>query len=140
MTREELKEQVIELLQSLEDAEAVEVNNEYCEAHKYFEDRVFYISEIDEYCDFQNYSPSDVLNSAIDGGYTRYSEFFKDGIYGLEFFENFDLVSNGVTSIGGYAEFVIEQGGNLNIDELQELFDEYADEQEEAEEEDEETA
>lgn len=140
MTREELREQVLEILQSIDDADAVKVNNAYCEANHYFEDSVYFIDEIDEYLRTGNYSPSEILGMAINGGYNHYSEFFRDNIYGVEFFDTFDLVSNGVTSVEELADFVIEEGGNIQVEELQELFDEYADEQEEAEEEDEETA
>lgn len=135
MTREELREQVLEILQSIDDADAVAVNNAYCEANHYFEDRVYFIDEIDEYLRYSNYSPSEILSMAIDGGYDHYSEFFRDNsIYGVEFFDTFDLVGNGVASIETLADFVIEEGGNIQVEELQELFDEYADKQEDEDE------
>ena len=126
MTNEELMERVEETLNGMAEADQMDVWNEYCNANNYTDDRIEY-NEPDELLYGQ--TPSDILNSVDMDEYNTNDTYAYCTIYGwrstnyLEECQSFDL--------GAIADYVVNNEDALYNYELQQILDEYEEEEEE---------
>lgn len=118
MTREELKEEIMQVLTNLSDSDAIAVNNAMCEKEHDPDSRIYFIDEFDEL--EHRTSPTEILSIAIDGGFTSYTEFFKYTIWGYEFLEGFDLEDSDF-DLDTIAEYIIDSGDTFEVEDLEDL-------------------
>ena len=127
MTEEELKERVKEIVSLWSDSTAVENWNEYCDRNNYYDDRIKY-NDIDELlCGCTK--PSEVLDK-VSSDYKMSDTYAVFTIYGLESFDYVDD-SSSPYDVGTMVDYIIENKECFGDDELEELFEEEVDEEEE---------
>ena len=126
MTREQLEQEVLETLRGLDSTEAVDLLNTYWEQNRY-DDRIFPIEEFDNIID--GFSPRELLDLAYNEDYSRYSEWFMQDWRTIHFYDDVDVFD--FLSEHDLLDTIVEDGDSLGNDELQELLDEFEEQEEE---------
>lgn len=127
MTEEELKERVEEIVSSWEDSTAVENWNKYCDRNNYYDDRIEY-NDIDELlCGYTK--PSEVLDK-IGSNYNMNDTYAVFTIYGLESF-NYIEDSSSPYDVDTMVDYIIENKECFGDSDLEELFEEEVEEDDE---------
>lgn len=129
MTDTELIERIEETLYDMSEAEQMEVWNEYCDANNYTDDRIEY-NEPDELLGGQ--TPSEILRGIDIGEYDLNDTYAYFTIYGLRSSNYLDECQPFDLSV--VIDYVINHEDALNNDDLQQVLDEYVEEEDEDEE------
>ena len=125
MTKEERLQNIID---NMEDAELISAWNERCDSYSYDEDHIYYMSEIDEL--FYDVKVSEFLSNLADD-FRVGDDYFKDGVWGIESFDDiYDVIND-----DDLIEYIINEGDDLGNDDIREILDEEDEEEEEEEEE-----
>ena len=134
MTDEEKREIIENAVDNLNESDLMYIWNEYCDYNNYYEDKVYYVSELDELC--YGMKPTEIISRYGD---LDSFEYFTDGVYTEGSNDLLDLID-----YGALIDYIIdneEDFDNSDIaDALEEIEEEYDDDwdDEEDEEEDEE--
>ena len=124
--QENMKEQIRETIESLDDWDLVELHNEYCRANNYYDDEIFDMAVIDDLlCDMK---PSKVLNLAFYGDFNPNHEYFKFNGYGN--LESLDYLSDYI-DIDDITKYVVENEDSLGCQALAEKLEELSEDEEE---------
>lgn len=136
--REKLEDQIMEVLKGLDDSEMVNLWNEYCDRNNYYDDRIYYMEEIDEIMNGQDVTY--ILNRAFFG-HDQWSEessfnpnrdYFTFNGYG-------NLISMDAIGYNEYANkfmcdyidedaivnYILDNMDSLECDEITEILDDY---------------
>lgn len=132
MTDAEKRDVVENAVDNLNESDLMYIWNEYCDYNNYYDDRVYYVSELDELC--YSMKPTEIISRYGDlDGY----EYFTDGVYTKGSNDLLDLID-----YGALIDYIIdneEDFDNSDIaDALEEIEEEDDDDWDDDEEEDEE--
>ena len=125
MTIQEMKDAVVEVLETVRSAKLIEMWNERCEEWNYMEDYIDY-NDIDGL--LYGCSPSEVLNRIDTENYNMNDTYVVDTQYGYRSFDFADD-DNSPIELSDLAEYIVMEEAYFDIDELSELFED--DEEEE---------
>lgn len=129
MTREEAIERVTEIINDMSEGDMIYIHNEYCEANRYYDDRIEDYYSLDDLC--CGMKPTEIIEKFGDL-YNSNSEYIKFTIYGAESADWTDVMVDDI------AVYCIDNEESFYNDDIQEVIDEYLEEDEEEEEEEEE--
>ena len=118
---------IMEALESMDNDDLVDINNEYCDKNNYSDDRIYRMYELDEL--FGDMRVTEFLEKLTDE-FRVSDDYFKYGIYGLE---STDLPSDWM-DISDIADYIESHDDSLRNNEIQEILDEFEDDEEEPEE------
>jgi len=128
--KENPEEYVQEIIENEDDSNIIEMWNEYCDDIKYYDDHIFYMSELDElYGDMQL---SEFLGKLDD--FNIQHDYFKEGIYGLKSIACHELADH--VDYRDLAEWLLENRatfGDSDLEDLYEMLDSEEDEENEEE-------
>lgn len=110
-----MKTKIIEYLENLDDNTLLQLHNDYCDHNKYYDDHIYYMSELDDL--LYGKTPSEVIDLA--GGIDTNADYFQYTIYGIQSFDN---VSDYV-DLDALADYIIDNDEDLNDYELREILD-----------------
>lgn len=123
MTKEERLQNIID---NLDESEVLTMWNERCDSNYYDDDRIYYMSELDDL--FGKMWASDFLDK-FDRDFDGSDDYFKYGVWGVESFNDiYDVVDD-----DELITYIIDEDEDFNNDEIREILD--AEEEEEEEEE-----
>lgn len=141
MTRAELENSIREVLQSLDDSELVSIHNGYNEANRRYDDDIYSMDLFDEI--YANYEPSEVATRVFYGhdewndesSFNPNREWFYLNGYGnpvsidyVGYNEYADKFMCPLVDVAGIIDYIIETEDALDNDEIQDLLDEYGEE------------
>ncbi len=129
MTEEELRERVEEIVSLWSEGTAIENWNEYCEDNNYYDDRIEFNFVDELLCGCTR--PSEVLD-AIGDGYNMNDSYAVFDIYGLKSFNYLDD-SESPYDVSTLVDYIIENEECFGDYDLEELFEEEIDEEEDEE-------
>lgn len=120
------KEQAIkELLEDLDDNELFAVHNEFCEEGYYYDDQIYENSEEEFNRENESKTPFAIAESVYYGDYNpRDSYYILDGYANIKSGDLRDFVL-----FDDIAYYVVENDNSLGNSEIQDLLDEWADEE-----------
>lgn len=120
------KEQAIkELLEDLDDNELFAVHNEFCEEGRYYDDQIYENSEEEFNRENESKTPFAIAESVYYGDYNpRDSYYILDGYANIKSGDLRDFVL-----FDDIAYYVVENDNSLGNSEIQDLLDEWADEE-----------
>ena len=119
MTKEERLQNIID---NMEDAELISAWNERCDSYSYYEDHIYYMSEIDEL--FYDVKVSEFLSNLADD-FRVGDDYFKDGVWGIESFDDiYDVIND-----DDLIEYIINEDDDLGNDDIREILDEEEEEE-----------
>lgn len=123
MTKEERLQSIID---TMDEWNIIQMWNDRCDSYSDFEDRIYYMTEIDDI--FGKMWASEFLDK-FDRDFDGTDEFFRDGIRGLESFSDiYDVVDN-----GELIEYIIDEDEDFGDDRIREVLDSEDEEDEEDE-------
>lgn len=109
-------ETLVDILQNLDDAQIVDVWNEYCDAIDYTDDRIYGMYELDEM--FYGQTAHELLD-ALSDDFSGRDDWMRYTIYGLESFSNpFDKID-----IEDLAVWIADEERDFGIEVLEEYFE-----------------
>lgn len=119
MTREELKDYIVDVIGELDEQKLVAVHNEYCDYVGYYDDIIYYMCELDEL--MCGLTPLEILDRCDD--IDTSDDYFHDTLYGVESISDpYDYIY-----IGDIADEMIDScedfGLSIDVDELLENLD-----------------
>lgn len=123
---ENMKPQIRETIESLDDWDLMDLHNEYCRENNYWDDEIFGMADIDDI--LYQAKPSKVLSMAFFGDFNPNHGFFRFDGYGN--LESFDFPSDYV-DIDDITDYVIENDNCLGCQALAEKLEELKDEEDE---------
>lgn len=115
----EKKDAIIEALEGLSYGEAVSVWNNYTEEMRYYDDRIFYMSELDEL--YSSFKPSELLDM-VGHNFNVSHNYFVESIYGLE--SSDDPAEIGL-DFDDVARYVEENGEDLGEPDISDVLEEF---------------
>lgn len=131
MNEQNLREEIADIFDEMTESDLCYYWNEYCQNNSYYDDMIHYQEEFDDYC--QGMTPLEIAELAEGSDITN-CKYFRDGSYGLETGDFDDLAD-----IDDLIDYCINSYESLGIPEIDDLLDEFFNqEDEEDEEEDEE--
>ena len=129
MTKTEFVTKINDTLWELEDWELVSVWNEYCNHNNCTEDYIYDMDEFDNY--YRDSTPTEIVND-IDSDFDTSDDFFRCTQYGTVSFttatDNIDKYE-----LGDLSNYIVGNLDALGCEALQEIIDEYEDEESEDE-------
>ena len=124
MTKTEFAIKVNNTLWELEDDELVSVWNEYCNHNNYAEDYIYSMVKFDEH--YRDSTPTEIVGD-LDPNFDIDDDFFRCTQYGTVSFttatDNIDKYE-----LGDLSNYIVDNLNALGCEELQEIIDEYEDE------------
>lgn len=126
MGYEEFLEKLADVIEDLDDDKIIEIHNEMCEDYNYPDDRIEY-NEPNEL--FAGLSPYDIL-SYINTDYNVTDDYAKMDGYG--YWSSTDYVYNFI-DFDELAEYIYKEEKFFDVDEIEELYNEYMEEEEDEE-------
>ena len=132
----ELKERILEELQELPNTEQIQIHNAWCEAEKYYDDYIERVDDIDEL--YSGFTPLEILERF--SGINMAEDYYIINGYGhAESFDYYDTECP-CQDFQGIADYCARNQDSLDNARIQEVIDEWLEEQEEPEYESEEDA
>jgi hypothetical protein len=139
----ELKERLIEAFKGMDDNELVNIWDEFCYAANRYDDEIMTYEQLEEWANNSNDDTISILNRfyfgsdymSKDGSANPNRNFFKFNGYGN--IVSFDYIYNSYTEEFSYidaeelAEYIVENMEAFYNDEIQEILDEYEENEEE---------
>ena len=125
-------EAIKEVLEGMDTVDIITVHNAYCEADSNMDDYIYSMGEFDEI--MYGYTPWEVARSCFYGHeFCPAHDYFR--FNGYANLESFDFAPGGNSGIyiSDIAEYIDRTEDNLDNDEIQEVLDEYEEEDEEEE-------
>lgn len=117
-----------EVLEEMSSSDIVAVHNAYCDSCNYMGNHIYNMEEFDEI--MGNMEPRKIAIACFYGDFCPAHDYFYYNGYGN--LESFDYVGdNDPISIDDIAAYVDSEEDTLNSDELQEVIDEYEEDEEE---------
>ena len=120
----ELKEKIIEILNDLYDDELIRIWNEY-QQDNYYENEIYSMNDVDEFVTINNVS--DAWDKIDFSSFNINDDYFMFTIYGIKSFDN----ARDEISIDDLASYIEDNELTFDIEELEELFEEQEDDDEE---------
>lgn len=111
------KEKLLDIFNNLSESEQIEVNNQFCEANRYYDDIIYPMSEFDMMeC---NSTPTEVLNS-VDADFNINDDYFKSTVFG---WSSADYpYDEGWFDENAIVNWLMGSENDCGIDELEEYF------------------
>ena len=134
MTDEEKREIIENAVDNLNESDLMYIWNEYCDYNNYYEDKVYYVSELDELC--YGMKPTEIISRYVD---LDSFEYFTDGVYTEGSNDLLDLID-----YGALIDYIIDNEEDFDNSDIADALEEIEEEDdddwddEEDEEEDEE--
>ena len=121
MARKILKREDIRdiLVNDIPNWQLANVWNEFCDRNNYIDERIYEMSDLNEY--LQGLTPIEVIDSVSDGDFTTCSDFFQETIYGLS---SFDDVSSHI-DLDELVDDIFDDEETYGCDEIGDYFFEY---------------
>lgn len=110
-----MKTKIIEYLENLDDQTLLELHNDYCDHNSYYDDHIYYMSDLNEL--LYGKAPSEIIDLA--GDINTNDDYLQYTIYGVQ---SFDRISDYV-DLDALADYIIDEDEDLNDDELREILD-----------------
>lgn len=110
-----------EYIDNMDNADIIALHNEYCDAVNCYDNWVYYMSEFDEI--MSGVEPWEVARSAFYGSFRPCDEYFYFNGYGN--LESCDFFNQLPIYIDEIAEYIADNGDNLDNDDIQEIINEY---------------
>lgn len=126
MNEETLREEIAEIFDGMTEGDLIYYWNEYCQNNSYYDDMIHYQEEFDDYC--QGMTPLEIAEVAEGSDITN-CKYFREGIYGLETGCYFDDLGDTDTLV----DYCINSYKGLGIPEIDELLDEFFNQEDEEE-------
>lgn len=121
-------EKIKEILDNMNDGNLLCINNEYCYATNNYDDEIFDMCMFDEQC--EGMTPTDIAQRIFYGDFRPCDAYFKYNGYAN--FESFDYPLDHVYT-EDIASYIDDHEDSLFNDDIQEVLDEYEEEEEEEE-------
>ena len=112
-----LKNEIMDVLRDMDDSTIVCVWNEYCDSVKYYDDRIYFMGDLDDL--FYGCSASDLLR-ALDSDFSLNDDYFRETIYGLS---SFDCVLDYI-DLDDLADYIVENDEDFGYNDIREALDE----------------
>ena len=120
MAREELRDELISIIDGLEESELLDVYNEYCDETNGYDDTVYWNDEEELDMVFNEQSPYYVLCRAYYGEYRLGDRFFKFDGYGN--LRSFNVLSEEIF-LDELVDWILDNDTDLGNGEIRELLD-----------------
>lgn len=122
----ELWEMIRDTLEEMSSNDLMYIWNEYCDNNRYYDDKIYYYEEIDEF--YYDMKPTEIIEKFGELGNCEY---WKDGIYGAE---ALDMIEDGI-DFDDLAQYIADNEDSMGYNDLQDTIDEWYEQNEEEEEE-----
>lgn len=111
-----VKNAIAGVLLNMKESDLICIWNKYCEANKYYEDRIYYMQELDDV--FRDRSASDLLQ-ALDSDFSLKDSYFRDTVYGYSSFTDaMDWIY-----IDGIAEYIADNDEDFENSDIRSALD-----------------
>ena len=124
MTREEIRDELISIIDGLEESELLDAYNEYCDETNGFDDVIYWNDEEELDMVFNEQSPYYVLCRAYYGEYRLGDRFFKFDGYGN--LRSFNVLSEEIF-LDELVDWILDNDTDLGNSEIRNLLDESGD-------------
>lgn len=131
MNEQNLREEIADIFDGMTEDDLIYYWNEYCQNNSYYENMIHYQEEFDDYC--SGMSPLEIAGF-VDGSDITNCKYFCVDLYGLKTGDYFDDLSN----IDDLIDYCINCYESIGIPEIDDLLDEFFNQEDEEEEEEEE--
>ena len=115
-----IKQKIVDYIDSMNNDEAIELHNRYCEAAGYEEDCIYGMWDLDEILDGR--TPTDMLCMSFHGSFNPHHSFFWFNGYGN--LESADYLGGTPIYAEDIADYILSAEDSLGNDEIQEMLDE----------------
>ena len=129
-TYDEKVETIKNIIEDMDDSDAVALHNEYCDETNDYDDEIIEMEIFDEIC--EGMTPSDIARSIFYGNFNPNHEYFHYNGYGN--FESTDCPTDWIYP-GDIAREVVDREKSFGNDEIQEEIDSWNEENDEEDEE-----
>ena len=130
-TYDEKVEAIKNIIEGMDESDAVALHNEYCYETNDYDDEIIEMERFDEIC--EGMTPSDIANHIFYGDFNPNHEYFHYNGYGN--FESTDYPTDWIYP-GDIAREVVDRECSFENDEIQEEIDSWSEDEEDEEEED----
>ena len=127
-TYEEKVEAIKNIIEDMDDSDAVALHNEYCYETNNYDDEIIEMERFDEIC--EGMTPSDIANHIFYGDFNPNHEYFHYDGYGN--FESTDCPTDWIYP-GDIAREVVDRERSFENDEIQEEIDSWSEDEDEEE-------
>ena len=127
MNEETLRQEITGIFEDMTENELISYWNEYCYNNSYYEDVIHYQYEFDDLC--SGMSPLEIAEM-VNGADVNGNEYFYDSIYGLEVGDCLDDLPVDIDTL---VDYCIDSYEGLGIPEIDELLDEFFNQEDEEE-------
>lgn len=129
-------DKVLDVLSDLSEDDLISVWNEYCDANNYVDDRIYYMSELDDvygYGVFDNSPITDIIDTIRDdfNDFDTSCDYFGVTMYGYESFDSPDSFSG--FDINDLCKYIVDNDDALGENQLREVLEEIAEDEEDEE-------
>lgn len=129
-------DKVLDVLSDLSEVDLISVWNEYCDANNYVDDRIYYMSELDDVYGYGvlDGSPiTDIINTIRDDfrDFDTSCDYFGITMYGYESFDSLDSFSG--FDMSDLCNYIVDNDDELGENQLREVLDEIAEDEEDEE-------
>ena len=121
----DLKAALQEVIENMLESELFTLLNNYYDACNYLDDKIYYMSDFDELCEGD--TSTEIINSVAEGFNTN-DDYIRYTIYG---WESFSYIDDDIYCISDLINYIIRNEDALDNYELQEVLDEFEEEEEE---------
>lgn len=115
----DVREDVEEVIDCMEDDELMEVWNNYCDKVEWSDDKVYYIDEFNDMYSYEN--PLDIARMVIGTGFSPNDYYFKTDCYGD--LTSGDCVSDLINDIDSLINYAIEHDEDFGNSDLRDALD-----------------
>ena len=129
-TYDEKVEAIKNIIENMDDSDAVALHNEYCYKTNDYDDEIIEMERFDEIC--EGMTPSDIARGIFYGDFNPNHEYFNFNGYGN--FESTDFPTDWIYP-GDIAREVVDREKSFENDEIQEEIDSWSEDDEDEEEE-----
>ena len=119
MNEMEKRQKLVDYINDMNDDEAVELHNRYCEAAGYEDDIVYSMYELDEI--LEGRTPTDILSMGFYGDFRPQHDFFWFNGYGN--LESADYIADMPIFAIDIANYILSEKDSLGNDEIKEILD-----------------
>lgn len=131
-TYDEKVEAIKNIIEDMDDSDAVALHNEYCYETNNYDDEIIEMERFDEIC--EGMTPSDIANHIFYGDFNPNHEYFHFNGYGN--FESTDYPTDWIYP-GDIAREVVDREKSFENDEIQEEIDSWSEDEDESDDEEE---
>ena len=117
-----LEEKVREAIENMDDAEVVDIWNNYCKACNLCDDVIYSMSDFDEVIEYE--SPWEIARACSYGGFCAADDYFWFNGYGNLESCDFPIHGSSPVFIDDLIAYIVENKYSLQNDEIQEILDE----------------